>query len=352
MFDIEMPEILRGAASRHGQRIGLHHGSRDDDLAYMEPEEAWETRSLTPAVGLQIEQPPDVPNGWSANHDSRQRIGDVDVGATLNPWRKISHLSNGCTGTMVGPRHLLTAAHCVFSAHTGEVSTPTVRPGRSGGSWLFGESALGGDASEDAWVFVPKQWRTSATTTVQYDMAMVVLPDRLGEESFETTTLGWMGWWYEGAAQATTPLRFNRGYPSCDGKTSSGKDRTDDPADPDAPPGATSDLTSCEPRHLYGDRFPCEYGEYHAKTSEGWYRNVKHSCDASAGHSGSPIYFYGDGEVGRPGYAYVSGMDVQSLCGGWDGQVACSSDTTLQDRALRLTPEYSAMIHAVRLMFP
>ena len=58
---------------------------------------------------------------------------------------------------------------------------------------------------------------------------------KLSEESFETTTLGWMGWWYEGAAQATTPLRFNRGYPSCDGKTSSGKDRTDDPADPDAP---------------------------------------------------------------------------------------------------------------------
>jgi hypothetical protein len=161
-----------------------------------------------------------------------------------------------------------------------------------------------------------------------------------------------MGWWYEGAAQSTKPLRFNRGYPSCDGKTGAGEDRTDDPADPDAPPGATSDLTSCEPRHLYGDRFPCDYGEYHAKTSEGWYRNVKHSCDASAGHSGSPIYFYGNGEVGRTGYAYVSGMDVQSLCGGWAGQVECATDTLLQDRAIRMTPEYTTLIHAVRQMFP
>ncbi len=352
MFDVTMPEVLRGAASRHGQRIGLHHGSRDEDPAYMEPAGAWDTRSQPPAAPHDLERAPGVNRGWSSNHDSRQRIGDVDVGATINPWRKISHLSNGCTGTMVGPRHLLTAAHCLFNSGTGVVSTPTIRPGRNGNSFLFGESALGGDVSEDAWVFLPKQWRTQASRIAQYDIAVVVLPDRLGDAAHGATTLGWMGWWYEGAAQPTSPLRFNRGYPSCDGKTGNGENRTDDPADPHAPPGTTSELTSCEPRHLYGDRFPCDYGEYHAKTSEGWYRNVKHSCDASAGHSGSPIYFYGNGEVGRPGYAYISGMDVQSLCGGWDGQVACSDDTLLQDRALRLTPEYAAMIHAVRLMFP
>ena len=285
-------------------------------------------------------------------YDSRL-IGQANVGHEVNPWRKISHLSNGCTGALVGPRHVLTAGHCVMNRGSGSVARPTVRPGRNGFEWPFGESELRQGDLADAWILAPLGWTDDASRAVQYDVALIILPDRLGEAvSDGGTELGWMGWWYEGAAQSVNPTRFNRGYPSCDSKLSDGTPRTDDPADPDAPEGTTSELSECHPQHLYGDRIPCRYGDYHARTPEGWYRNVKHSCDASAGHSGSPIYFYGDGQVGRPGSVYVSGMDIQSLCGGWSGQAPCEADTVLQDRALRLTPEYAAMIHAVRLMWP
>ena len=83
--------------------------------------------------------------GWSNGNDSRI----VRTPTTLWPWRAIAQFhsvggdNSNCTGTLIGPRHLITAAHCINKMGTTTWYTFGVAPGRNGEDvFPYGDSVI------------------------------------------------------------------------------------------------------------------------------------------------------------------------------------------------------------------
>lgn len=341
-FELGLPSALRTSMLRAAQASGEVHGwtgpgrERGDPRVEGAPE---------PAL---------VPLGWSLNDDNRTRIGSLNTRITTWPWRAIVKFSNTCSGALVGARLVVTAAHCINPSGTDDFAAFTVYTERNGTAWLD-SSAMPGcpnfttqdcpDIGAAYWYFTPSQWRqASVSNREQYDFGVIVLPDRLGD------AVGWMGYWYASVSALETVNKWNRGYPSCNA-FASGVPRIDDPADPDMCPGCTSSLTVCSANHMYGDGGSCSVGNATNLDGDGWNRNVRMSCDASAGHSGSPLYLYGDGNVGSEGSVYYTAHDIQWTCGGTAASSSCAG-VTRADRLLRMTPEYAGWIAYFRSNFP
>lgn len=107
--------------------------------------------------------------------DDRTRVADT----TQFPHRTIGRLERGCTATLIGPRHLVTAGHCVRSSSTQMWhSRVDFSPGRNATEFPFGTFT----------------WRLLVTTTLwakdpverPYDFAMIILEEPVGCD------LGWL----------------------------------------------------------------------------------------------------------------------------------------------------------------
>jgi V8-like Glu-specific endopeptidase len=116
--------------------------------------------------------------------DRRYRVAS---GLTTWPTRTIGALSgsgntqsSGCSGTKVGPRAVLTAAHCVMGSNGNITFSGRFNPGQTNTTTPNGSIAWSG-------VFL-RDWRIHR----RYDYAILFLAD-----SPATVGLGWMGivWW-------------------------------------------------------------------------------------------------------------------------------------------------------------
>lgn len=282
-------------------------------------------RQLTPRA--------DEPDGWSDGDDSRI----VRTPTTLWPWRAITQSSswpNGndsrCTMTLIGPRHLVTAAHCLVNFGSSSWKSRKLTPARDGITVSpYGSSQMTPNppAGQDAWYIVPDPWLDPATPDTidkyQWDIGLVLMLDRLGDQT------GWMGYGAYPASDLNQRNHLNRGYPSC---------RSDYVEKPEG--------AGCQTARLYGDTRSCEIGDYHNPGSNGWNREYTVNCDISRGHSGSAIYHYR--------YNTAKGTYIPVVTGvvSWHECLTCTAADDYPNHIRRITPWVLGRVSWLKEQFP
>ena len=109
---------------------------------------------------------------WSNGDDDRYRPYGINAAVTNTAHRMLVRLGSGCSGTLVGPRHIVTAGHCLYNRDTDTWSDDfTARAGRNGSSSVASvlvdnDNIPGGQV---LWYFTPAQYRAETGSTWGYD---------------------------------------------------------------------------------------------------------------------------------------------------------------------------------------
>jgi protease YdgD len=202
------------------------------------------------------------------------------------PWSAIGRVDwvapdgtttlGSCTGTLIGPRLVLTNAHCLIDPETDAPTSHRI---------TFRPNMIRGQAAAIAEVVAYEYGASPFSSDVAEDWALLTLDQPLGE------TFGYLGWRTTDFTNATTLAELD-GQLSVVGYSA------------DFPPAALSGLGS--PGETAGLSAGCSVL---VELEEGDFAgSLIHTCDTNPGASGAPIFaLFDDGEY------YILGLHTGSV---------------------------------------